>query len=392
MKLKRRQALWGGLGATVAALVGRNTLERRAVEAEQAELQTLYDPQALVQEAYQADLETVQNLALGQTDIQLQPPTAPYNRAWSKQLIVAARLSTLQYFQGKYQADYDGRIDVLPFFPESGLNGFQQVASFKAQEQVQERIRFEVPLSELTKESGDVTDLQGRLDRTRDAIEQQVEQVVQITQAIPVYYGFLLTSDEYHLLMFRGTQRRFEVLGDLLTLQTTYSHPDTEEKLGQVHLGFYSLYFKQLADAVREAVQGLDSNKPLVISGHSLGGALANLAAIDLAIHQPEWQPNLHLYTYGTPRVGDFTFVETHSQIVPNHYRVINLADMVPMTPLSELLIVSFVHGGEQWSFLSHHGDIGPNHLVDVYRNAITQEAESRDEGQFVNLPMELGG
>ncbi|WP_204139899.1 hypothetical protein [Halomicronema sp. CCY15110] len=138
MQLKRRQALWGGLGATVAAILGRNTLERRATEAEQAELQALYDPQTQVQAAYQASLETVQNLAAGQTDIQLQPPTAPYNRAWSKQLIVAARLSTLQYFQGKYQAGYDGRIDVLPFYPESGLNGFQQVASFKAPEQVQE--------------------------------------------------------------------------------------------------------------------------------------------------------------------------------------------------------------------------------------------------------------
>ena len=50
---------------------------------------------------------------------------------------------------------------------------------------------------------------------------------------------------------------------------------------------------------------------------------LANLAAIDLAIQKPEWQPNLHLYTYGTPRVGDRTFVETQSRLVPNHYRVI---------------------------------------------------------------------
>ncbi|WP_204138415.1 lipase family protein [Halomicronema sp. CCY15110] len=256
---------------------------------------------------------------------------------------------------------------------------------------MQERIRFEVPLAELTQGSGDLKDIQGRLDRTRDAIEQQVEQVVQISQAIPVYYGFLLTSDEYHLLMFRGTQRRFEVLGDLLTLQTPYTRPDTEEILGRVHFGFYSLYFKQLADTVREAVQGLDPTKPLVISGHSLGGALANLAAMDLAIQIPEWQPNLRLYTYGTPRVGDRPFVETHSRMVPNHYRVINLADMVPMTPLSELLVISFIHGGEQWSFLSHHGDIGPNHLVDVYRNAIDQEAELRNDGQFVNLPMELG-
>jgi len=390
MKLKRRQALWGGLGATVAAIVGRNTLERRAAEAEQAQLEALYDPQTLVQQAYQADLETVQNLALGQTDVQLRSPTLPYNRAWSKELIVAAKLSTLQYFQGKYQADYDGRIDVLPFYPDSGFARFQQVAAFKALEPVEERIRFEVPVAALTETLADPTALQHRLNRTRDAIEQQVEQVVQISQAIPVYFGFLLTSDDYHLLMFRGTQRKFEILGDLLTLQAAYLKPSTDEVLGHVHLGFYTLYFKQLADAVREAVQGLDPHKPLVIAGHSLGGALANLAAMDLALHQPEMQPRLHLYTYGTPRVGDRLFVKNHSQLLPNHYRIVNLADMVPMTPLSNLLIVNFVHGGEPWSFLSHHGDIAPNHLVDVYRNAISQEAEIRNDGQFVNLPMVL--
>ncbi len=392
MKLKRRQALWGGLAATVATVLGRNTVERRAAEAEQAELQALYDPQTLVEEAYQADVEAVQNLAVRQTSAQLNPPTVPYNRAWSKQLIMAAKLSTLQYLQGKYQADYDGSINVLPAYQGAGFEGFQQVASFKGLEQVQERIQFEVPLAKLMEISGDLSDLQGQLDRTRDAIEQQVEQVVQITQAIPVYYGFLLTSDDYHLLVFRGTQRKFEYLKDLLTLQRVYINPRTEETLGQVHLGFYLLYSEQLADGVRQAVQGLDPAKPLVIAGHSLGGAMANLAAIDLAIHRPELKPNLHIYTYGTPRVGNRDFVEAHSQLVPNHYRVVNLADLVPMTPQSNLLSVDFVHGGEQWSFLSHHGDVAPNHMTDVYRNAIQQQAEIKDDGQFVNLPMELGG
>lgn len=390
MKLKRRQALWGGLGASVAAIVGRNTLKLRAAEAEQAALEDLYDPQDLVQRAYQADLEMVQNLATGQTQVKLQPPTVPYNRDWSKQLIVAARLSTLQYFQGKYQADYDGQIDRLLFYPEAGLDAFEQVASFKALEQAQEHIRFEVPLAEVIAEAEDTPSLQRRLARTKDAIEQQVEQVVQISQAVPVYYGFLLTSEAFNLLMFRGTQRRMEILGDLLTLQTSYQHPQTEEGLGQVHLGFYSLYFKQLAEAVKAAVQTLDPTKPLVISGHSLGGALANLAAMDVALHYPEFQPNLHIYTYGTPRVGDLAFVEAHSQLLPNHYRVVNLADMVPMTPFSNLLIINFIHGGEQWSFLSHHGDIAPNHLIDVYRNAIGQQAERRDNGQFVNLSMDV--
>jgi triacylglycerol lipase len=389
MRLKRRQALWAGLGATVAAILGRNTLERRAELAEQAAQAALYDPEVLVQQAYQADVQAVKDLAVGQTSAQLRSPTVPYNRAWSKQLIIAAKLSTLQYFQGKYYADYDGSINQLPNYQDSGLTGFQQVASFKATEQVEERIKFEVPLFQLVEGAEEGTTLQARLDQARTSIEQQVEQAV-ISQAISVYYGFLLTSEEFNLLMFRGTQRRFEILGDLLTLQRDYLHPVTQADLGKVHLGFYSLYFNQLAAAVQEALQNVDPTKPLVIAGHSLGGALANLAAIDLALHRPELQPNLHLYTYGTPRLGDRAFVEAHSQLLPNHYRVVNLADMVPMTPLSKLLIIDFVHGGEQWSFLSHHGDIAPNHMTDVYRNAIEQEAELKDDNRFTNLPMDL--
>ncbi len=390
MKLKRRQALWGGLGATLAAIWGRNTLAMRAEKAEKAKLAELYDPQILVQQAYEADLKAVQKLAIGQRNVTLRPPTVAYNRTWSKQLIDASKLATLQYFQGKYQADYDGDITVLPFYPNSGFQDFQQVAAFKATEQVQERIRFAVPTAEVMAAMGDLADLQNRLNKTRDEIEQRVEQIVQISQAVKVYYGFLLTSDEYHLLVFRGTQRSFEMFKDLLTLQVPYQHPATEESLGLVHFGFWTLYFKQLAEAVREAVQGLDPSKPLVLTGHSLGGALANLAALDLVLRQPHWQSKVHVYTYGAPRVGDRTFAENHSQWVPNHYRIVNLADLVPMTPLSELLIVSFVHGGEPWSFLSQHGDVAPNHLVDVYRNAIAQEAETKENNQFVNLPIAL--
>ncbi|HIK46003.1 MAG TPA: lipase family protein [Leptolyngbyaceae cyanobacterium M65_K2018_010] len=394
MRLKRRQALWGGLGATVAAVLGRNGLERRATAQrqaqEQAQAEALYDPESLVQAAYQADVDAVQSLATDQTSAQLKPPSVPYNREWSKRLIVAAKLSTLQYFQGKYQADYDGSIGVLPSYPESGFKGFQQVAAFKAPEPAQERIRFEVPLTSLTGDSGDGTTLQNRLDQTRDAIEQQVKQVVQITQEIPVYYGFLLTSADYNLLIFRGTQRTFEIVEDLLAIHKDYINPVSQAPLGKVHGGFYDLYSKRLAATVQQATQSLDPAKPLLISGHSLGGAMANLAAVDLAIHRPELQPNLYLYTYGTPRLGDRAFVEAHSQLIPNHYRVVNLADMIPMTPLSNLLDNEFVHGGEQWSFLSHHGDIAPNHMTDVYRNAIEQEAETKADNLFKNLPMEL--
>ena len=39
----------------------------------------------------------------------------------------------------------------------------------------------------------------------------------------------------------------------------------------------------------------------LLITGHSLGGAMANLCALDLAASDPDMK--VSLYTYGSPRV-----------------------------------------------------------------------------------------
>ena len=47
-------------------------------------------------------------------------------------------------------------------------------------------------------------------------------------------------------------------------------------------------------------------SSPILCAGHSLGGALATLAAIDL---QKKYHfPDLHVYTYGTPRTGSAAF------------------------------------------------------------------------------------
>jgi len=146
---------------------------------------------------------------------------------------------------------------------------------------------------------------------------------------------------------------------------------------------------ENFAAAVMAAVKTLDPSKPLLITGHSLGGALAHLAALDVALQVPELQPNLQLYTYASPRVGSPDWVKYFNQQVPNHYRVVNLADMVPMMPLSKLF-GDYVHAGEQWSFLSQQGDILPNHIVETYRQAIEQELERTTGQGFDNFRLSV--
>jgi triacylglycerol lipase len=81
------------------------------------------------------------------------------------------------------------------------------------------------------------------------------------------------------------------------------------------------------------AARQLDPAKPLFVSGHSLGSPLATLAALDIAQNVPALQDQVRLYTYADPKLGNTEFAEAHSRLVPNNYRVVNLADPVTLLP-----------------------------------------------------------
>ena len=53
------------------------------------------------------------------------------------------------------------------------------------------------------------------------------------------------------------------------------------------------------------------------LAGHSLGGALATLAAYDLATELA--LPHVHCVTFGAPRVGNSVFVSDYDRHVPEH-------------------------------------------------------------------------
>lgn len=69
----------------------------------------------------------------------------------------------------------------------------------------------------------------------------------------------------------------------------------------------------------------------VTICGHSLGGALATLLALDLAANTTFRNPAV--YTYGSPRIGDSLFAATFDQVVKNSWRVANRLDIVPALP-----------------------------------------------------------
>ncbi|KIH45758.1 hypothetical protein ANCDUO_24196, partial [Ancylostoma duodenale] len=72
------------------------------------------------------------------------------------------------------------------------------------------------------------------------------------------------------------------------------------------------------------------------INGHSLGGALASLAAFSVINDSMVAKEKLTLLTLGQPRVGDKTFAEAYNKQVMNSFRVVRAGDSMPYLPKEE--------------------------------------------------------
>lgn len=59
-------------------------------------------------------------------------------------------------------------------------------------------------------------------------------------------------------------------------------------------------------------------------TGHSLGGALASLAAIRTVLDGVRNSNQIKLITFGQPRTGDTTYAFNHDRLVPYSYRLVN--------------------------------------------------------------------
>src|ERR1700753_973405 len=114
---------------------------------------------------------------------------------------------------------------------------------------------------------------------------------------------------------------------------------------GQVHSGFqevYQLVRNNIATHLSAAVAACDQ---IMITGHSLGAALAVLAAPDIAQNMPPNTIEPRLITFAGPRVGVSEFAEKFNAAIASCFLVVNFLDIVPLLPPAP-----YVHVGAQIS------------------------------------------
>jgi hypothetical protein len=167
--------------------------------------------------------------------------------------------------------------------------------------------------------------------------------------------AYVATNDDHVVVAFRGTESPLTLDGlkDWLLADAANLLIMPEGRLGtdfvaagvgaRFHQGFLGALV-EVWDAVHESVQAEMKKKerPLWLTGHSLGGALAVLAGWMLhrkfvSVHQ--------IYTYGAPMVGNAEATKAIDKEFPDKiYRYVNAPDPVPKLPTLSLLANQYSH------------------------------------------------
>lgn len=224
---------------------------------------------------------------------------------------------------------------------------------------------------------------------------------------VPKFYGIMARNRVFrheYIVSIRGTQTLMEWADDAVTLLTPFKPvPDAgrvargfdqiysslqvvkrrvaptvpspaptvttpvalaveEQIIGQPHArmsGTFAEQLEQLADSLEtdEIRQGFATGRiarprrGMIVTGHSLGSALATLFVIE---NKDRKKFDITtLCTFASPRVGDADFVQRFNELPIASWRIVNRQDVVPKIPLHIPLLFPYEHVNTEYDFSS---------------------------------------
>ena len=118
------------------------------------------------------------------------------------------------------------------------------------------------------------------------------------------------------IIVIRGTANAENVQSDIDVRLVT------DDDLGiRLHKGF-----RDASISVMSSIDESSLEKTVHVTGHSLGGAIAQI--IGMWLHKRSH--NVQVFSYGSPKVSN----EVMSGGQPTHWRVVRLSDPIPFTPM----------------------------------------------------------
>jgi len=193
--------------------------------------------------------------------------------------------------------------------------------------------------------------------------------------------SFVSHNDNFAIVCFRGTE--VDEIQDMLDDLDLPLIKNGDR--GKVHKGFkkaLNRVWSEIEQYIQEITAASDGRMNVWFTGHSLGAALATLAADRYPTAQG-------VYTFGSPRVGNRRFCQAYQ---PTVYRFVNNNDMVTMVPPTvgyrHIGLVKYIDdqgyiydNPKRWVQLKSRiaGHLG--HLEDVL--------QSRKSGDFTAIPVD---
>ncbi|MEY2987825.1 MAG: hypothetical protein RJB13_1346 [Pseudomonadota bacterium] len=142
------------------------------------------------------------------------------------------------------------------------------------------------------------------------------------------FQAFVGSTDEFVIVSFAGTSELIDYITDL----TFASKPETIRGIpGNVHIGFLNVLERSWPKLLELVNKHSTDNKPILMTGHSMGGAQAVISAARLA---KLGFPVDSIYIYAVPRIGDETYANyIENQFPKRIWRFVNNEDLVPRLP-----------------------------------------------------------
>jgi len=148
------------------------------------------------------------------------------------------------------------------------------------------------------------------------------------------------------IVAIRGTKTIWEWVGDFDAAPVPWLADPTQ---GLAHMGFQLVYEHIRASARQLVTTQCPGVQEIWVTGHSLGGALAVLAAFDI-LKNTNLGVVPEVYTFAGPRVCAPDLEGHINASVPNCYRIVNFMDAVPQVPVPPVYEhvgqETIVHGG----------------------------------------------